>query len=70
MTRFRVIITKIRPSGHTVGAYKGEFGCVNAGHHLEDLLSFLEQLETECPVCMEIPTQLHLHKYQKKEVEK
>lgn len=57
--RFRIVITDIRPSGHRVRAYVGEFGCANAGLHKKDILKFLEQLETECPTCME-PVQIHL----------
>lgn len=59
--RFRIKIDEIRPSGHTINAYKAEFGCKNAGHHLNDILKFLEQLETECPACME-PVQIHLER--------
>ena len=55
--RFRIRIDKIRPSGHEMNAYKAEFGCPNAGYHLKDILTFLEQLETECPKCMK-PVQL------------
>jgi len=58
--RFRIRIVKIRPSGHEMKAYTAEFGCKNAGHHLKDILSFMEQLETECPVCMKKPKQLCL----------
>jgi len=61
--RFKVRITKIRPSEHEIVAYAAEYGCKNAGNHLQDILKFLEQLETKCPVCMEKPTQLHLDKY-------
>jgi len=56
--RIRIRIDKIRPSEHVINAYKAEFGCVNAGLHLKDILAFLEQLETECPTCMK-PVQLH-----------
>ena len=59
MTRFRIHIAKIRPSGHELTAYKAEFGCKNASLHLKDLLAFFEQLETKCPVCM-VPVQIHL----------
>lgn len=62
MTRFRIHIAKIRPSGHELTAYKGEFGCKNSSHHLKDILAFLEQLETVCPVCMDLPKQLYLNK--------
>jgi len=65
MTRFKIRIDKIRPSGHVINAYKAEFGCVNAGLHLKDILAFLEQLETECPTCMK-PVQLHFGKEHKK----
>jgi len=59
MTRFSIRIHRIRPSGHRMKVYVAEFGCRNAGNHLKDILKFLEQLETECPTCME-PVQLHL----------
>ena len=53
-----VHIYDIRPSGHRVTVWKGEFNCENAKNHKRDILKFLRQLETECPTCMKKQTKL------------
>lgn len=60
MSRFKIIIYDVRPSGHKLKAYEAEFGCVNSTNHKKDILKFLKQLETKCPACMKSGAQLTL----------
>lgn len=52
MSDFGVHVYEIRPSGHRVTVWKGEFGCKNATNHKKDIIEFLDQLKDSCPVCM------------------
>jgi len=52
MAHIRITVYDVRPSGHTLKAWRGDFSCRNSTKHKKDIIKFLDQLKKFCPSCM------------------